>query len=313
MAPKRTSTSAAPAMTQDAIRKLVTDSVTATLEAQAATMANANNTNRNTRQGETPVAIKCSYKEFMSCQHFNFKGTESAVGLIRPFERTELVFSHSNCTEDYKVKFATGTLIEEALSCRAIKKGMQDGLAAGIEHGMHGRKLEDLVAYSPSAEEDYRAALQELRSVYFALLAELKSHKDASVEAIMSLLRLESPLTDAPGMSDLQLDEDQLMVPIHRTEDQVVLGSTSLSFALNAVGTSDVLPTATATTTALSTTFASTSTIMSIGVDDYITTDAGNEGNVQLNVEDKDEAKGEGSIAAVVEPDFEKEELDTTP
>ncbi|GKF46298.1 reverse transcriptase domain-containing protein, partial [Tanacetum coccineum] len=116
MAPKRTSTSAAPAMTQDAIRKLVTDSVTATLEAQAATMANANNTNRNTRQGETPVAIKCSYKEFMSCQHFNFKGTESAVGLIRPFERTELVFSHSNCTEDYKVKFATGTLIEEALS-----------------------------------------------------------------------------------------------------------------------------------------------------------------------------------------------------
>nr|GFA28031.1 reverse transcriptase domain-containing protein [Tanacetum cinerariifolium] len=40
MPPKRTSTSEAPAMTQAAIRKFVADSVTAALEAQAATMAN---------------------------------------------------------------------------------------------------------------------------------------------------------------------------------------------------------------------------------------------------------------------------------
>ncbi|GKF10998.1 reverse transcriptase domain-containing protein, partial [Tanacetum coccineum] len=68
MTPKRTSTSAAPAMTQVVIRKLVADS------------------------------------------------TKGVVGLIRWFERTESVFLHSNCTEDRKVKFATGTLIEEALS-----------------------------------------------------------------------------------------------------------------------------------------------------------------------------------------------------
>ncbi|GKF35633.1 hypothetical protein Tco_0112391, partial [Tanacetum coccineum] len=48
MAPKRTSTSAAPAMSQAAIRKQVDDSVAAALEAQAATMANIDNTNRNT-------------------------------------------------------------------------------------------------------------------------------------------------------------------------------------------------------------------------------------------------------------------------
>ncbi|GJT46321.1 putative reverse transcriptase domain-containing protein [Tanacetum coccineum] len=52
----------------------------------------------------------------MSCQPFNFKGTEGAVGLIRWFERTESVFLRSNCTKDCKVKFATGTLTEEALS-----------------------------------------------------------------------------------------------------------------------------------------------------------------------------------------------------
>ncbi|GKF50452.1 hypothetical protein Tco_0146919, partial [Tanacetum coccineum] len=44
----------------------------------------------------------------MSCQPFNFKGTEGAVGLIRWFERTESVFSHRNFTEDCKVKFTTG-------------------------------------------------------------------------------------------------------------------------------------------------------------------------------------------------------------
>ncbi|GKF29609.1 hypothetical protein Tco_0095951, partial [Tanacetum coccineum] len=90
--------------------------VSAALEAQAVTMANADNATRNTGQGETPVARKCSYKEFMSCQPFNFKGKKGAVGLIRRFERTESVFSRSNCTEDCKVKFSTCTLTEEALS-----------------------------------------------------------------------------------------------------------------------------------------------------------------------------------------------------
>ncbi|GJY67706.1 putative reverse transcriptase domain-containing protein [Tanacetum coccineum] len=59
--------------------KLVADSVTAALEAQAATMANDNNTNRNTGEREAHVA-------------------------------------RNHCTEDCKVKFATGTLTKEALS-----------------------------------------------------------------------------------------------------------------------------------------------------------------------------------------------------
>nr|GFD06466.1 reverse transcriptase domain-containing protein [Tanacetum cinerariifolium] len=107
MPPKRTLTSAAPAMNRAAIRQLINDRVAAALEAQAANMANTGNTNRNPEQ---PVARKCSHKEFMSCQPFNFKGLEGTVGLIRWFERTESVFSRSNCTEDCKVKFATGNV-----------------------------------------------------------------------------------------------------------------------------------------------------------------------------------------------------------
>ncbi|GJU23742.1 hypothetical protein Tco_1157084 [Tanacetum coccineum] len=116
---------------------------------------------------------------------------------------------------------------------RATKKGMHVGLTAGIEHGKQGRRLEELVAYNPSAEEDYNTALRELRAVEFSLLADLKSNKDASTEAVMNLLRLSDPLANLPGMSDLQPDVEQLMVPIHYPEDQVVLGASSLTFSLS--------------------------------------------------------------------------------
>ncbi|GJW48938.1 reverse transcriptase domain-containing protein [Tanacetum coccineum] len=116
MPPKRASTTEAPAMTQDAIKKSVADSVTSALEAQAATMASASNPDRNTGPTVTPAVKTGNYKEFISCQPFYFNGTEGAVGLIRWFERTKSVFSHSRCAEENKVTFATGTLTDDALS-----------------------------------------------------------------------------------------------------------------------------------------------------------------------------------------------------
>nr|GEY08725.1 hypothetical protein [Tanacetum cinerariifolium] len=65
---------------------------------------------------ETPVAKRGNYKEFISCQPFYFNGTEGAVDLIRWFERSESVFSRSNCAEENRVTFATGTLTDDALS-----------------------------------------------------------------------------------------------------------------------------------------------------------------------------------------------------
>ncbi|GJT76221.1 hypothetical protein Tco_1042946, partial [Tanacetum coccineum] len=113
MPPKRTSTSEAPVMTQAAIKKLVADSVAATLEAQAITMASTNNPNSGPRK--TLVARKCTYEKFTSYQPFYFNGTEGVVGLIRWFKRTESVFSLNKCAEKNKVKFAVNTLTEEAL------------------------------------------------------------------------------------------------------------------------------------------------------------------------------------------------------
>nr|GEV12337.1 reverse transcriptase domain-containing protein [Tanacetum cinerariifolium] len=116
MPPKRTSTSATPAMTEAAIRQLITKGVNAVPEAQAAAMTNANNPNRNPGPRETLVLKNGNYKEFISCQPFYFNGIEGAVDLIRWFERTELVFSHSNYAEENRATFATGTPTDDALS-----------------------------------------------------------------------------------------------------------------------------------------------------------------------------------------------------
>nr|GEX86484.1 hypothetical protein [Tanacetum cinerariifolium] len=116
---------------------------------------------------------------------------------------------------------------------KAIEKGMQDGLAAGINHGKEGMVLTDVAAYNPSAEVDYISALQQLQNVNFSLLARLKSNKDASVETMMDILRLEGPLDEKLGLNELQHHVDQLMVPIHSSLDKVVVGATALSLALD--------------------------------------------------------------------------------
>nr|GFA30671.1 reverse transcriptase domain-containing protein [Tanacetum cinerariifolium] len=130
MPPKRTSTSAATAMTQAAIQKLVADSVAAPLETQAATMVNTKNTNRNNIPRETPVARKGNYKEFISCQPFYFNGTEGAVGLIRWFERTELGLPQSiegTVTTSKPQTFEEVTNIAQRLMDQIIKCGYMQG------------------------------------------------------------------------------------------------------------------------------------------------------------------------------------------
>ncbi|GKA05166.1 hypothetical protein Tco_0684286 [Tanacetum coccineum] len=116
---------------------------------------------------------------------------------------------------------------------RAIEKGMQEGLAAGIEHGQAGRCLTDLEAYIPSAEDDFNSAIRDLRDLDFPLLKELSDKKDASTWDIMDLLRLDDTVAETLGMTDLQPDVNQLMVPVHHKQDRVVIGSQALSVALD--------------------------------------------------------------------------------
>ncbi|GJW95084.1 hypothetical protein Tco_0174756 [Tanacetum coccineum] len=242
----------------------------------------------------------------------------------------------------HDLKLAVVKCLGAAIS-RAIKKGMQDGLSTGIDHGKVGRSLADIVGYNSTAKADYNSALQRLREVEFPLLAELKSHKDASTADVMNLVSLEGPLADAPGMSDLQPDVEQWTLPIHCPEDQVVLGETSMSFALsvthsrverirenvaaqrsalidvwvplvdplsakNLIGeasTSGSMPAVVVTTTALLTTFAAASSVLPITIEDYEIVGTDGPEDAQGN--------GQGNVASFPTVEFEKEVLDTTP
>ncbi|GKE93197.1 hypothetical protein Tco_1574292, partial [Tanacetum coccineum] len=89
---------------------------------------------------------------------------------------------------------------------KAVEKGMQEALSAGITHGSKGIKLIDVA---------------------------LKSNKDASVDTIMNLLRLEDTLAERLGLTEFQPNVNQLMVPIHHSPDQRVIGATILSLSLD--------------------------------------------------------------------------------
>nr|GEW68588.1 transposase (putative), gypsy type [Tanacetum cinerariifolium] len=58
---------------------------------------------------------------------------------------------------------------------------------------------------------DYISTLQQLQNVNFPLLTKLRSNKDASIEDLMNILRLERPLVDKLGLDELQPNVDQLM------------------------------------------------------------------------------------------------------
>nr|GEV77960.1 reverse transcriptase domain-containing protein [Tanacetum cinerariifolium] len=176
MPPKRSSTSTTsasevPAMDQAAIRQLIYESITAALEALAATMANTDNPNRNFGSKETHVAKRGNYKKFLSCQHFYFNGTKRAIGLIRWFERTESVFSCSKCAKEDRVTFATGTLTNDALSwwnayAQPIRIEQANKIAWTELKGLLTNKLMEQVIKHQSAQEadDHKRKSEDRRN-----------------------------------------------------------------------------------------------------------------------------------------------------
>ncbi|GKB43921.1 hypothetical protein Tco_0888863 [Tanacetum coccineum] len=113
------------------------------------------------------------------------------------------------CLNSQEYLLALGAAIIVLLR-RGCKMGCQSALFMERKVGVWRMLLLNV-----AAEADYNSALQRLRGVDFPLLSELSSHKNASVEDIMNLLRLEGPLADAPEMSDLQLNIDHLMLLVH--------------------------------------------------------------------------------------------------
>ncbi|GJU29624.1 reverse transcriptase domain-containing protein [Tanacetum coccineum] len=83
----------------------------------AAAVTHAASTQEETNLGSNSFQNKtCNYKEFRVVMHENFRGTEGAVGLTRWFEKLDSQFGISNVAEGDRVKFASSTLLDGALT-----------------------------------------------------------------------------------------------------------------------------------------------------------------------------------------------------
>ncbi|GKF75580.1 hypothetical protein Tco_0225024, partial [Tanacetum coccineum] len=81
-------------------------------------------------------ARECTYQDFLKCQPLSFNGTEGVVGLTRWFEKMEMVFHINNGPERYQVKYASCTLLNNALTWRNSHKrtiGIEAAYAMSLE------------------------------------------------------------------------------------------------------------------------------------------------------------------------------------
>ena len=99
----------APAVDQAMINQLVEQRV-------AELLAESNHSNTSAVTFPPTRVNGCTYMDFRICGPVEFRGTEGVVYLVRWIEKTESVFTVSNCAEDAKVKYATFTFKDEALT-----------------------------------------------------------------------------------------------------------------------------------------------------------------------------------------------------
>ncbi|GJZ91062.1 hypothetical protein Tco_0662989 [Tanacetum coccineum] len=202
----------------------------------------------------------------LSCDELSVKASSLEAERDRLISQISLL--EGTCFELYdEVSGAIG---------RAIDKGMQDGLAVGIDHGKAGRAV---------------------------------SQKDASIADILGLLHLDGPADETLEADQLQPSPEQLMLPIHRIQGDAASQRLSISdamvplieplFAKNLVGEDCTSggPVVVSATTALSTTFVEASSVPPIPVSDYEVADT--------------EAQARTSFSHKII--FEEETLETSP
>nr|GEX25639.1 putative reverse transcriptase domain-containing protein [Tanacetum cinerariifolium] len=83
---------------------------------QNSTNGDGSHSSHEDNRRNVQTACPYFYTDFMKCQPLNFKGTEGVVGLTRWIEKMESVFQISGCAIVNQVKFATCTLLDDALT-----------------------------------------------------------------------------------------------------------------------------------------------------------------------------------------------------
>ncbi|GJV47306.1 putative reverse transcriptase domain-containing protein [Tanacetum coccineum] len=145
-------------MTQAAIRRMIKESVDATIAAERARQANVRNDDSVSgpvRGRDTAPAVrKCTFTRFMKCNPAAFRGVEGAVELRRWFEKNESVFKISECAEGKKVKFVAATLEGPALTWWKTKVATIEEIQR-MEHELWNLRVKEyeIVAYTQRFNE----------------------------------------------------------------------------------------------------------------------------------------------------------------
>nr|GEU70472.1 hypothetical protein [Tanacetum cinerariifolium] len=124
---KMPNTRSRASMTHEEVEELVTRRVAEEMEArEAARSLKTLNENEEEQEGNgnhgmnygsfIPMAQECTFQDFLKCKPHTFSGTEGVVELTRWFKKIETVFNISNCPPKYRVKYATCTLQNNALT-----------------------------------------------------------------------------------------------------------------------------------------------------------------------------------------------------
>ncbi|GJX23318.1 putative reverse transcriptase domain-containing protein [Tanacetum coccineum] len=140
------------------------------------------------------AARECTYSDFLKFQPLNFKGTEGVVGLIQWFEKMESVFHISNYTITCQIKFATCTLLGNALTWW---NSYVKTIGHDVAYGMPWKTLKKMMTdkYCP------RGKIKKLESNRLTPVRMRANQNDGS--AIKCIDSSVVDLTEVPRVSDV--------------------------------------------------------------------------------------------------------------
>nr|GFB73583.1 putative zinc finger, CCHC-type, retrotransposon Gag domain protein [Tanacetum cinerariifolium] len=120
------------------------------------------NKNETGGQDRAPPVRECTFSSFMKCNPTPFHGKEGAIELCRWFEKSEMVFSISDCAEKNKVKFDAATLQGRALTWWNSQVAT---LGLNVEIGKSWDDMKKMMLEEFCLDEEVQRIEDELRSL----------------------------------------------------------------------------------------------------------------------------------------------------
>nr|GEV21821.1 hypothetical protein [Tanacetum cinerariifolium] len=112
--------------------------------------------------------VGCSYKEFLACNLKEYDGKGGAVVLTRWIEKMENVQDMSGCSMDQKVKYTSGSFVEEFFPSHEMQKletGLWNHAMVGAGHDAYTDRFHELAVQISGALADEAVRNESIKKV----------------------------------------------------------------------------------------------------------------------------------------------------